>query len=101
MNRVIRKRGGGKTTKLIKLSAKTGDHIVCADASIAYHLRMQARAMKLEIPLPLTYREFITGRCKRLGIRSVLIDNAEYLIDYIARFNGVNINAVSFSISDV
>lgn len=47
----------GKTTMLIKESARTGATIAVATYQMAQHVEFRARQMGLEIPQPVTYAE--------------------------------------------
>jgi len=95
MEIIYKPRQLGKTTEIIKLSAKNGGYIVCMSHSEAERVFQQARTMKLNIPFPITFHEFITGEYYGKGIKSFLIDNAEILLQQISR---VPIEAISFTI---
>ena len=62
----------GKTTFLIRKSVETGKTIVAPNEEMVHAIVMQADALRLTIPYPITFREFIfKGR----------YDGAGYLID--------------------
>lgn len=78
-------RGEGKTTTLIKISADSGAYIVCFSMKEADRVHMEAIKMGLKIPLPITYDEFISRHYSPKGVRSLLIDNVDMLLQYIAK----------------
>jgi len=85
MKIVVSSRGMGKTTLCILESAASGAHIVCANHAEAYRIAEQAKEMGKEIPFPLTYDEFIRGEYSGKGVRGLLIDNADRLLQYMAK----------------
>lgn len=50
----LRGRMTGKTTTLVRLSAKTGQHIVCGDAARARNIKRTAESLGVSIPEPIT-----------------------------------------------
>ena len=85
-------RGFGKSTQLIKKSAKTGDYIVCYSLVEANRLQHKAIDMGLKIPLPISYREFVERKYNSKGIKGFLIDNIEGLLEYMSN---VPVNAIT------
>ena len=83
MEKIILERGGGKTTKLIEMSAKTGAYIVCTNHAEASMIAGFASKNGHNIPFPITYSEFLDKQYYR-GLPGVLIDNAEMLLDRIS-----------------
>ena len=57
MKIICRARQAGKTTKLVKLSAKTGKYIVCLDENRKKNILQIAEKWKLNIPYPITLME--------------------------------------------
>lgn len=95
MEVIIRPKGAGKTTELIKRCAESpGGYIVCRDQLEANRIHLQAIGMGLQIHLPITYFEFIGGHYSPSGVKSLFIDNAEALLQYIAR---TEIKAISIT----
>ncbi len=92
MEKIIMQRGYGKTTQLIKNSAKTGDYIVCHGLDEANRIQKEAKQMGLDIPLPITYREFIEKRYSGRNISGFLIDNIEM---FIQSLSDVQVNAIT------
>ncbi len=83
MKIIYKDRGEGKTTDLIKLSAERGGYIVCRNIDEASNIAYMANVLKLNIPHPITYDEFIN---KRYGeIKEFYIDNVENLLLYMSR----------------
>lgn len=80
MEIIVRKRGEGKTTELIKLSANTGKVIVCINELDVARIIGYATKMGCIIPKPVTYSEFIGNNLSGREIAGVLIDNADTLI---------------------
>ncbi len=85
MNIIMRPRNAGKTTELIKLSAQNGGYIVCNSHNEAWQIHELSRQMGLEIPFPLTYSEFLHGYYHPQGVKNLLIDNADYLINSLSK----------------
>jgi hypothetical protein len=94
MEKIILKRGGGKTTELIKKSAETGDYIVCSSQEEARYLQITAKEKGYDIPLPITYMDFIHKRYYGQNIKGFLIDNLEFFFECISK---VPVNAVTMT----
>jgi hypothetical protein len=84
MKKIVGDRGSGKTTHLIKESAETFYYIVCLDATEVDMIIRMARRLKLDIPHPLTYEEFLERRYSPYGVKGLLIDNVDRLVRYIS-----------------
>ena len=96
MKVVIGGKGSGKTTVLIELSTRTGYYIVCRRAMIDTIMNM-AREIDVQIPVPLSYSEFVDRQYYPLGVKGLLIDDADALLEYIST---VPVQAISVT-SDV
>ena len=83
-----------KTTKLIKESAGTGDYIVCFNSKEAIRIKTKAQKMRLDIPLPITYDEFLHRRYCGKNIKGFLIDNVDLLLQSLTQvpINSITIN---------
>ncbi len=92
MKTYIIPRGKGKTTELIKKSAETGDYIVCHGLDEANRIQYEAQQMGLDIPLPITYAEFVEKRYQGRNISGFLIDNLEMFLQYLSN---VPVNAIT------
>lgn len=90
-------RGSGKTTNLIKECAKEKGYslIVCHTIQVALYYQDMAKDMGLEIPLPISMDEFIKGDFRGKNITSFYIDNADLLLEKLAR--GVKIEKISIT----
>lgn len=95
MNIIVQPRQTGKTTELIKKSAETGYYIVCDTHAMAQYTFKIAQDLKLNIPLPITSKEFIEGRFSSFGIKGFLIDNAEFILSRLAK--GVKIDTITMT----
>lgn len=91
-------RGSGKTTKLIEEAAKGFFYIVCADKKRADYILRLARDYDLNIPHPLTFREFLDQRFIGRGIRGFLIDDADDLLRSLC--DGVDLVGFSYLSKD-
>lgn len=96
MKKIIRGRGQGKTTDLIKVSHGTGKYIVVANQQQAHLIKDMAKDMGLEgMSFPITVDEI-----KRYGAgaystkRGVLVDNAEMVLEV---FMGTSIDTLTMS----
>ena len=99
MKVIYGKRQSGKTTKLIKLSAKKWYYIVCSTKQECTRIALSARQLGLDIPFPITFHEFINGQFNYGGgIKGFLIDRADYLLQTLAR--EVPIEAISIDKGD-
>lgn len=87
--------GCGKTTELIRLCARHGGYIVTRNQILAIDIQQHAIKLGLNIPLPITYSEFLSGKYCGKNIKNFYIDDVDVMISQFA--NGVNINAVTFS----
>lgn len=85
MNIIHKGKGEGKTTELIKLSATHQAYIVCCSIQEANRILKQARDMGLNIPMPITYDDFIEKKYYGKYIKGFLIDNAEHLLQQMTK----------------
>lgn len=92
MEKIIFKKGSGKTTRLIEKSSQSGDYIVCHSVEEANRVKREAMQMGLNIPLPITYDDFFQRRYYGGGISGFLIDNLEM---FLQTLSSVPINAVT------
>lgn len=93
MKTIFGDRRTGKTTTAINLSSDTGAYIVCSDMKQATNIARMANEMKLKIPFPLTFHEFLEKQYYGEGIKSFIIDDLENLLRCITN---VRISAVTF-----
>lgn len=84
MKIIIRPRGMGKTTELIRQSNKEWKYIVCHSHQEAVRIQEQARRINIEIPLPITYQEFLEKQYYGKGIKGFLVDNVGMLLQSLS-----------------
>ena len=94
-------KGAGKTTELIKISQETGAYIVCHSQDEASRISFVATGMGAKIPFPLTYAEFIQHQYHAPGVRTVVVDNADWLVRYISRVPVAAITITTDTIEDL
>ena len=81
----------GKTTELIKLSAKEGGYIVCRSFKEVDQIAAEAKMIGLNIPFPMTYREAIEHN-GRVNIKIYIND----LLCFAMEATRLTIEAVTF-----
>ena len=95
MNKIITPKGMGKTYQLLHISSRTKYYIVCRDTKECHRLELEAINLNLDIPLPISYREFKNGDFYSKGIKGFLIDDADALLEYIA--DGVPVHTITMT----
>ena len=75
MNIIYKSRGKGKTTELVKISAKTNMPIICMNTN---HIKFVAKELDLIIPEPIAIKNY-----KPNTYEKVLVDDAEYVLQYL------------------
>lgn len=95
MNWIIKERGTGKTTELIKKSSETGYYIIVATVNNARNVSNLARSMNIDIPFPITVEEYLRGKMCGSYIKNVLIDDADVILETI--FNSVIIDTCTLT----
>ena len=76
-------RASGKTTLLIKESAKTGKPIITANCFAADNIRQMAKDMGVDIPKPMSATNWLSGCCRdgRFNrVDSILIDELDAVL---------------------
>lgn len=84
MKIIIKPRQSGKTTKLIKMSAKSGACIVCRTEHEVQALFHMAKNDGINIPKPISYAAFVGSRYVGKNINAFLIDNVDLLLEHIS-----------------
>jgi len=84
MKIIFRPRRAGKTTDLIKECSEKGGYMVCHNYEEAHRVFKLAKDMGLNIPLPITYAQFVNKEYYGIGVKSFHIDNIDMLITYIS-----------------
>lgn len=95
MKMIIASRRMGKTTQLIYESAAQHKYIVCRNRQRAMEIFKQAKDLKLDIPLPLTFDDFIGHSYYGKVISGFLIDEAQSLLQ---QMTDVPIETITMSI---
>lgn len=96
MKVITRPRQGGKTTEVIKLASRTYAYIICPDRQQVQHVASLARKMGVDIPFPLTWREFLEKQYYGAGIKGgFVIDNLDMCLQQMTpvEIHGVSLNA--------
>ncbi len=93
MKIIYTKRAEGKTTKLIQMSAESGYYIVCHPKTVE-HVMRQAHKLDLKIPNPLNYDEFINKRYRGTGIKGLLVDDVDLLVQHMS---SIQVHAITLS----
>lgn len=96
MEKIISYRCTGKTTELVKLSAKHNIVIVCPNYVMATLAEQIAKDMKLKIPTPVSLDEFNRQRENGYRFKSILIDELGMCAEKIFK---ENVFAYTLSIS--
>ena len=96
MKIILEPRRSGKTTKLINMSAETGAYIVCHTKADTDRVWDIAQKMGKNIPYPISASDFLSRRYHPEGVRSLLIDNADLILQAISQ---VPIDAISLTYS--
>lgn len=84
MELILRPRQAGKTTDLIKMCNKNWGYIVCATRQEADRVFRHAHKLKIDIPLPITWEEFLRGTYGH-GCKQFYIDNLDLCIQNHSR----------------
>lgn len=77
-------RQAGKTHELIKLAAQEQLVIVCCTVEMAREVGKRASEMGLDIPQPVSFRQFTSGQCRGRRIRGFAFDDAEQCLQQLA-----------------
>jgi hypothetical protein len=92
---VAQPRQSGKTAELIRESAERFVYIVCFDRREADRVWRTSLQMKLDIPNPITWEDFLEKRYHAPGIRGFLFDNLDAMILRMA--GGIPIHTVTLT----
>lgn len=91
-------RGMGKTSHLIKQSAKTKAIIVCSSNEQADWVIRRAEWMDIEIPTPITYKQLLLNNSYGGGkSNEYLVDEAQ---DVLSSILGVNITEMTINVEN-
>lgn len=91
---ILGDRQSGKTTELIKESARTGAYIVVSCRKEAHNVFRSAKELGLDILFPLTVTDIISEYPSSYILqKGILIDNLEEIISHL--FNYITIHAAT------
>jgi len=85
MQIILRPRGTGKTTEIIRQCAEKGGYIVCKDLRECKRIEKAAREAGYSIPFPISFDEFLSKPSYGRNIQQFLIDDADLLLQRLAR----------------
>ena len=77
------------------MSHETGGYIVCSNVCRARIVHMYARELGFDIPFPLTFSEFLLGKYYAKGIKGLLFDDIDDILENISK---VPVNAITMTI---
>lgn len=83
MNWIIKERGTGKTTELIKKSSETGYYIIVTSRNDAMNVFNLARSMNIHIPFPITVEGYLMHKMQGSYVENVLIDDVDNILKAI------------------
>lgn len=92
MDLIIRHRGHGKTSDLVKMSSYTGIPIISFNA---WHVKDRAKELGYEIPEPIDYIDAMHGAAK--GLSEVYVDDANVVL---GKLLGTKIAGCTVTIDD-
>lgn len=91
---ILGDRQSGKTTELIKESARTGAYIVVSCRKEAHNVFGSAKELGLNIPFPLTVADVMSeSSSSYIFQKGILIDDLERVISHL--FNYITIHAAT------
>ena len=95
MKKIIRPRGAGKSSELIRIAEETNAYIIVATRARAVYLAHMAQKQGRHILYPVTLREYEQSRFRGSYIRHVLIDDADAVLEQV--FKEVTIDAITMT----
>ena len=94
MEAIIRPRQAGKTTEALRIAAEGFRHIICPTKEDVRRLWQIARQQQIDIPMPITWAEFMYGRSRGTFVRGFVIDDLDRCLQSVTP---VEIQAVSMT----
>ncbi len=94
MEKIILPIGAGKTRTLIEKSAEHFYYIVCKNRERADLIQEHAIKLGLDIPFPISWKEFFDGKYYGKNIRGFLIDDLD---DILQSMTNVPIKAITMT----
>jgi hypothetical protein len=93
MDMVIRPRWGGKTAQMLQYAARHFAHIVVPTWADADRLAGEARLLQLNIPHPITFRDFVEARYHGLVVKAFVIDDLDRCLQSVTMMPVVAVSA--------
>ena len=94
MEIIVRGRRQGKTLKLVKMCHERGGYIVCLSRSEVNYVKNMAQIHGYNIPMTITFAEFLNRDYYGKGCQKFYIDNADILLQ---RMTEVEIAAITMT----
>ena len=82
---IYRPRQAGKTSRAIHVCNQNGGYIVCANHERCRAIADKAKEMGVYIPFPITAQEFFAGRYHPAGVKKIVIDDIEDVLQQVSR----------------
>lgn len=97
MEIICKSRGNGKTTELIEKINKIDGYnlIICKDIRECQRLWKIIQEKEYKIPMPISFDDFLNNRYCGRNVNVLAIDNADLLLQYIAR--DVEVSAITLT----
>jgi len=94
MKVICRPRQSGKTYEVIKRCMEEGGYIVCPNMDRAHKVSLMADDLGIDIPYPITFYDFMSGKYYPDGIKKFHIDDIDLCLQ---RFSRVPISTISLT----
>ena len=95
MKIIAKPRCTGKTTELIKISARTNTYILVLNGKRQKEVARLADSMNMIIPYPITLEDYMRTQFRGSFIKHILIDDADDILQRF--FNTVMIDAITIT----
>ena len=95
MKIIAKPRCAGKTTELIKLSARTNTYILVLNRKRQKEVARLADSMNIIIPYPVTLEDYMRTQFRGSFINHILIDDADEILQRF--FNNIIIDAITIT----
>lgn len=94
MELVVKPRQAGKSEDILQIAAREFSYIVCPTRDDVARLWARARRQEINIPMPITWDEFVSRRYNGRGIRGFVIDDLDRCVQDMTT---VTVKAVSLN----
>lgn len=99
-NVIAKRRQTGKTTQLLYTSSTMGIPILVSDKGKANFIISEAKKLELDIPEPLVISDLAEVKSRNFHIESVLVDEAQEVLDFLLKRMGVKPVALTVRIPE-